>query len=194
MLREKLSNYNIILGSSSPRRQWLFKQLDIPHCIEVKETDERYPSNLSGSEITEYLAELKSNSFVALKQSDLLITSDTIVWFDGRAIGKPKNYEDAFRMLKKMSGNQHSVFTSICVKNPSFQKVFSEKTTVEFEILTNEEIAFYLKKFKPYDKAGSYGIQEWLGLVGVKKIMGSYYNVMGLPVHRLYKELFLLTQ
>ena len=189
MLREKLSNYNIILGSSSPRRQWLFKQLEIPHSIEIKETDERYPPNLSGSEITEYLAELKSNSFVALKESDLLITSDTIVWFENKALGKPENIHDAFKMLKSMSGKKHTVFTSVSIKSNCFQKIFSEKTVVEFDELSDEEITYYLKTYKPFDKAGSYGIQDWIGLIGVKKIDGSYPNVMGLPVHKLYKEL-----
>tara|TARA_B110000046_G_scaffold2040_2_gene2223 strand:+ start:680 stop:1261 length:582 start_codon:yes stop_codon:yes gene_type:complete len=189
MLRKKLSKYNLILASGSPRRQHLFKELNIPFTIEVKEINELYPEDLKAAEITDYLAELKSKSFTNLQQNDLLITSDTIVWFDGMAIGKPKDNEDAFRMLKRMSGKKHCVYTSISIKSMSFKKVFNDKTIVEFKEFTDEEINYYLDNFNPYDKAGSYGIQDWIGLIGVKRIEGSYFNVMGLPVHKLYKEL-----
>ena len=181
MLRKKLSKYNLILASGSPRRQHLFKELNIPFTIEVKEINELYPEDLKAAEITDYLAELKSKSFTNLQQNDLLITSDTIVWFDGMAIGKPKDNEDAFRMLKRMSGKKHCVYTSISIKSMSFKKVFNDKTIVEFEEFTDEEINYYLDNFNPYDKAGSYGIQDWIGLIGVKRIEGSYFNVMGLP-------------
>ena len=189
MLREKLVDYNLILASGSPRRQDFFKQLDVPFSIQLKEVDEIYPKHLKASEITEYLADLKSKPFTNLKQNDLLITSDTIVWFEDEAIGKPKNSDDAFLMLKRMSGKVHDVYTSVSIKSLNFQTIFSDKTLVEFEEISEEEIDYYLKKFKPYDKAGSYGIQDWIGLIGVKKITGSYFNVMGLPVHKLYKEL-----
>jgi septum formation protein len=189
MLRKKLSKYNLILASGSPRRQHLFKELNIPFTIEVKEINELYPEDLKAAEITDYLAELKSKSFTNLQQNDLLITSDTIVWFEGMAIGKPKDNEDAFRMLKRMSGKKHCVYTSISIKSMSFKKVFNDKTIVEFKEFTDEEINYYLDNFNPYDKAGSYGIQDWIGLIGVKGIEGSYFNVMGLPVHKLYKEL-----
>jgi|TARA_B110000908_G_C10225749_1_gene437808 septum formation protein len=189
MLRKKLSKYNLILASGSPRRQHLFKELNIPFTIEVKEINELYPEDLKAAEITDYLAELKSKSFTNLQQNDLLITSDTIVWFEGMAIGKPKDNEDAFRMLKRMSGKKHCVYTSISIKSMSFKKVFNDKTIVEFKEFTDEEINYYLDNFNPYDKAGSYGIQDWIGLIGVKRIEGSYFNVMGLPVHKLYKEL-----
>ena len=189
MLRKKLSKYNLILASGSPRRQHLFKELNIPFTIKVKEIDELYPEDLKAAEITDYLAELKSKSFTNLQQNDLLITSDTIVWFEGMAIGKPKDNDDAFRMLKRMSGKKHCVYTSISIKSMSFKKVFNDKTIVEFEEFTDEEINYYLDNFNPYDKAGSYGIQDWIGLIGVKRIEGSYFNVMGLPVHKLYKEL-----
>ena len=189
MLRKKLSKYNLILASGSPRRQHLFEELNIPFTIEVKEINELYPEDLKAAEITDYLAELKSKSFTNLQQNDLLITSDTIVWFEGMAIGKPKDNKDAFRMLKRMSGKKHYVYTSISIKSMSFKKVFNDKTIVEFEEFTDEEINYYLDNFNPYDKAGSYGIQDWIGLIGVKRIEGSYFNVMGLPVHKLYKEL-----
>lgn len=193
MLREKLCNHHLILASGSPRRQDLFNQLDVPFTIQVKKVNEIYPDHLKASEITDYLADLKSKPFSNLKKNDLLITSDTIVWFEGKAIGKPKNREDAFYMLKKMSGKEHAVYTSVSIKSLSFQKIFSDKTIVEFEIFSDEEINYYINKFKPFDKAGSYGIQDWIGLIGVKRISGSYFNVMGLPVHKLYKELLKIT-
>ena len=189
MLRKKLSKYNLILASGSPRRQHLFKELNIPFTIEVKEINELYPEDLKAAEITDYLAELKSKSFTNLQQNDLLITSDTIVWFDGMAIGKPKDNEDAFRMLKRMSGKKHCVYTSISIKSMSFKKVFNDKTIVEFEEFTDEEINYYLDNFNPYDKAGSYGIQDWIGYIGITNIKGTYNNVMGLPTHLLYNEL-----
>ena len=194
MLRNKLSNYNLILASGSPRRQHFFKELDVPFTIEIKEVNEIYPNHLKAAEITDYLADLKSKCFTNLKSNDLLITSDTIVWFEEKVLGKPKNKEDAFNMLKKMSGKQHAVYTSISIKSSFFQKIFHDETIVEFEEFTDEEINYYLEKFSPYDKAGSYGIQDWIGLVGVKKIIGSYFNVMGLPVHKLYKELLKIAQ
>ena len=194
MLRNKLSNYNLILASGSPRRQHFFKELDVPFTIEIKEVNEIYPKHLKAAEITDYLADLKSKCFTNLKSNDLLITSDTIVWFEEKALGKPKNKEEAFNMLKKMSGKQHAVYTSISIKSSFFQKIFHDETIVEFEEFTDEEINYYLEKFSPYDKAGSYGIQDWIGLVGVKKIIGSYFNVMGLPVHKLYKELLKIAQ
>ena len=194
MLRKKLSKFNIILASGSPRRQRFLKELDIPFTIEIKEVNEIYPKHLKAAEITDYLADLKSKCFNNLKSNDLLITSDTIVWFEETALGKPKSKKDAFLMLKKMSGKQHYVYTSISIKSYFFQKIFNDVTVVEFEKFTDEEINYYLEKFSPYDKAGSYGIQDWIGLVGVKKITGSYFNVMGLPVHKLYKELLNITQ
>tara|TARA_R110002073_G_scaffold128999_3_gene275050 strand:- start:4577 stop:5161 length:585 start_codon:yes stop_codon:yes gene_type:complete len=189
MLREKLSNYNIILASGSPRRQTFFKQLDVPFSIQIKEVEEIYPEHLKAADITDYLADLKSKAFTDLQENDLLITSDTIVWFEERAIGKPTDKEDAFQMLKAMSGKSHDVFTSVSIKSASFQQIFNDKTKVEFEKISDEEILYYLENYKPFDKAGSYGIQDWIGLIGVKKIEGSYFNVMGLPVHKLYKEL-----
>jgi septum formation protein len=194
MLRNKLSNYNLILASGSPRRQHFFKELDVPFTIEIKEVNEIYPNHLKAAEITDYLADLKSKCFTNLKSNDLLITSDTIVWFEEKALGKPKNKDEASNMLKKMSGKQHAVYTSISIKSSFFQKIFHDETIVEFEEFTDEEINYYLEKFSPYDKAGSYGIQDWIGLVGVKKIIGSYFNVMGLPVHKLYKELLKIAQ
>lgn len=192
MLREKLSNYSIILASGSPRRQQFFKDLGIPFSIRLKEVEEIYPQHLVAHEITDYLARLKSKEFLDIGDDEVIITSDTIVWLNGNAIGKPKNYEDAFNMLCSLSDGHHEVYTSVCIKTKYSETIINDKTTVYFKALTEDEIHYYLKTYKPFDKAGSYGIQDWIGLVGIDKIEGSYFNVMGLPVHKLYKELMKL--
>ena len=189
MLSEKLSRYNIILGSASPRRQLFFNELHIDFTIQVKEVDEVYPAELQGSEITDYLADLKSKAFTNLKENDLVITSDTIVWLENKALEKPNNEAEAFTMLKKISGKKHEVITSISLKSVHFQKIINDTTQVFFKELSEEEINYYIKNYKPFDKAGGYGIQEWIGFIAIEKIEGSYFNVMGLPVHKLYKEL-----
>ncbi|MBT4413237.1 MAG: septum formation protein Maf, partial [Polaribacter sp.] len=186
---EKLKDYNIILASGSPRRQEFFKDLNIDFTIELKEVAEVYPKELKGCEITDFLADLKSKAFTNLSEKDLLITSDTIVWLDGKALGKPKNAADAFSMLSALSGKKHEVITSISIKSKYFQKIISDTTIVSFNNITDEEINYYIKNYKPFDKAGAYGIQEWIGLIGINNIEGSYFNVVGLPVHKLYKEL-----
>ncbi|MDT7831857.1 Maf family nucleotide pyrophosphatase [Flavobacteriaceae bacterium S356] len=192
MLREKLSEYSIILASGSPRRQQFFKDLDIPFSIQLKEVEEIYPEDLMAEEITDYLARLKSQQFTEIQDNEVVITSDTIVWLNERALGKPKNYNDAFLMLQSLSGRSHDVYTSICIKTKNNEKVISDCTKVYFKELSDKEIHYYLKEYKPFDKAGSYGIQDWIGLIGIDKIEGSYFNVMGLPVHKLYKELMKL--
>ncbi|MDP2540572.1 septum formation protein Maf [Tenacibaculum discolor] len=190
MLSTKLSKYSIILASNSPRRQELIKSLDIPFSIKTKEVEEIYPKELKHSEITDFLADLKATPFKKeLKENELLITSDTIVWINKRALGKPKNYEEAFQMLKEISNNKHEVITSICITSKSFQKTVNDTTFVNFRELSDEEIDYYINTYKPFDKAGAYGIQEWIGKIGITKIEGSYFNVMGFPVHKLYKEL-----
>lgn len=190
MLSTKLSKYSIILASNSPRRQELIKSLDIPFSIKTKEVEEIYPKELKHSEITDFLADLKATPFKKeLKENELLITSDTIVWINKRALGKPKNYEEAFQMLKEISNNKHEVITSICITSKSFQKTVNDTTSVNFRELSDEEIDYYINTYKPFDKAGAYGIQEWIGKIGITKIEGSYFNVMGFPVHKLYKEL-----
>jgi len=189
MLREKLKEYNIILASKSPRRQQFFKDLDIDFTIQLKEVEEIYPPELKGIEITDFLADLKSKVFTDLSEKDLLITSDTIVWLDDVALGKPKDAEDAFNMLRSLSGRKHKVITSISIKSKSFQKIINDVTTVSFKELSDEEINYYIKNYKPFDKAGAYGIQEWIGFIAIDNLEGSYFNVVGLPVHKLYKEL-----
>lgn len=189
MLKEKLKNYNIILASKSPRRQQFFKDLNIDFTIKLKEVEELYPQQLKGIEITDYLANLKAKAYKDLKDNDLLITSDTIVWLENKALGKPKNYHESFVMLKNLSGKKHEVITSISIKNKNFQKIINDITTVFFKKLSDKEINYYINNYKPFDKAGAYGIQEWIGFIAIDKIEGSYFNVVGLPVHKLYKEL-----
>ncbi|MEZ7875848.1 MAG: Maf-like protein [Polaribacter sp.] len=189
MLKQKLNNYNVILASGSPRRQQFFRDLDIDFSIQLKEIEEIYPENLKGVAITDYLSNLKSEAFSTLNDNDLLITSDTIVWLEGKALGKPKDAKDAFTMLKAMSGKKHEVITSVCLKSNSFQKIINDITIVTFKELSDDEIYYYINNYKPFDKAGAYGIQEWIGFIGIDKIEGSYFNVVGLPVHKLYKEL-----
>ena len=186
MLREKLKNHTIILASKSPRRQQFFKDLDIDFTIQLKEVEEIYPKELNGIEITDFLADLKSKAFTNLSDKDILITSDTIVWHNNTALGKPKNEIDAFNMLRSLSGKKHEVITSISLRNKHFQKIINDITTVYFKELSDDEINYYIKNYKPFDKAGAYGIQEWLGFIAINKIEGSYFNVAGLPVHKLY--------
>lgn len=190
MLLKNLADYNVILASKSPRRQQLLNDLDISFTIQTREIAEVYPSELTDFKIPDFLSQLKATPFKnGLLENDLLITSDTIVWIDNKALGKPKNYEEAFLMLSQLSNNTHKVITSITITNPKFQKTFNDTTVVTFKKLTTNEIEYYLNTYKPYDKAGAYGIQEWIGKIGITKIEGSYFTVMGFPIHKLYKEL-----
>ncbi|WP_438977912.1 Maf-like protein [Polaribacter sp.] len=193
MLKEKLKDYNIILASGSPRRQQFFKDLDIDFTIILKSVDEVYPKELKETEITDFLADLKSKAFTNLSDKDILITSDTIVWLNNKALGKPKDDEEAFNMLSALSGKTHKVITSISIKTNRFQKMINDVTKVSFKQLSDAEIEYYIKNYKPFDKAGAYGIQEWIGFIGIDKIEGSYFNVVGLPVHKLYKTLMNLS-
>jgi len=190
MLNTILKDYKIILASGSPRRQQFFKDLDLDFEIRLKEIDEVYPPNLREEDITDYLAVLKSDAFEGeLKDREILITSDTIVWHENKALGKPKDDQDAFAMLKSLSNKTHKVITSVCFKTKDKVEVISDTTQVTFKDLSDAQIQYYLDKYQPYDKAGSYGIQEWIGFVGVSKIDGSYANVMGLPVDKVYDYL-----
>lgn len=193
MLNEKFKNNRIILASGSPRRQQFLKELDVDFEIQLKDIEEIYPEHLQAEEITNFLAKLKASAFVLdLDDNDILITSDTIVWLNNKALGKPKDYDDAFEMLSEMSGKTHKVITSVCLKTTNKEIVFYEETLVTFTALSSDEIKYYLDNYEPFDKAGSYGIQEWIGLVAIEKIEGSYANVVGLPTHRLYEELMKL--
>ena len=190
MLRNKLEKYTLILASGSPRRQQFFKDLDLDFEIRLKEIEEIYPPELKAHEITNYLAELKASAFEGeLKPNEILITSDTIVWHNNTALGKPKDEHDAFKILKSLSNATHEVITSVCFKTNEKVEILYEITKVTFNELSNESIRYYLENYKPYDKAGSYGIQEWIGFIGVSKIEGSYANVMGMPTDKVYEYL-----
>ena len=183
-------NYKIILASASPRRQQFFKDLDLNFEIRIKEIDEIYPIELKSTEITAYLAELKASAFDGtLAHDELLITSDTLVWLENAALGKPKNHDDAFDMLQNLSNKTHEVITSVCFATASKKETISETTKVTFTELSDDQIHYYLDHYKPFDKAGSYGIQDWIGLIGISKIEGSYTNVVGLPTEKVYHYL-----
>ena len=190
MLKEKLNKINIILASGSPRRQQFFKEMDLHYSIRLKEIEEIYPEHLQAEEITNFLAKLKASAFEnELEENDILVTSDTIVWLNGKALGKPKDYNDAFQMLKQLANQTHEVITSVCLKSIDKTDVFHCVTKVTFSNLSDEAIRYYLDNYKPFDKAGSYGIQDWIGLVGISKIEGSYTNVVGLPTEMLFQKL-----
>lgn len=182
--------YHIILASGSPRRQQFFKDLGLQFEIRLKSVDEVYPEHLQHHEISDYLAKLKASVFTnELKDNEILVTSDTVVWHENTSLAKPQNAQEAFDMIAAMSGKSHDVITSVCFTTASSQKVVHEVTKVTFEEMTEAEIWFYVNNFKPFDKAGAYGIQEWIGYTKVARIEGSYTNVVGLPTHLVYKVL-----
>ena len=193
MLQNKFKQNNIILASASPRRHELFKELGVNFSIKVKEIEENYHEDLKEDEITNYLCKLKADAFTnEILENDIIITADTIVWHYNKALEKPKNAEDAIKMLQELSGKKHKVFSSFCIKTKKSENIISDVTLVSFKKLSLKEIEFYVENYQPFDKAGAYGIQEWIGLIGVTHIEGSYFNVMGLPVHKLYEELMKL--
>lgn len=182
--------YNYILASKSPRRQQLLKLLGVDFSIAIKEVEENFPGNLAKEEIPVYLACLKAKPFLnELHPNDLLITADTIVWLNGRVMGKPSNAEQAGKMLAELSGNEHQVISGVRLTSSEKYSEFYAISNVQFKSLTHFEIEHYITEFQPFDKAGAYGIQEWIGLVGITHIEGSFYNVMGLPVQKLYEKI-----
>jgi len=190
MLIDQLKDYQLILASKSPRRQFLLKDLGLDFIIQTKEVDESFSETLQREEIPLYLCRKKAAAFQSdLKSNSLLITADTIVWVDNQVLNKPENYEDAIRMLKMLSGKMHEVITAVCLKSKNKSVSFFVKTNVFMKNFTNEELDYYITTYKPYDKAGAYGAQEWIGYIGIEKIEGSYFNVMGLPLKELYEEL-----
>ena len=190
MLRDKLKDWNIVLASGSPRRHQFFKELDIPFEVRVLSIDEVYPLQLQAGEISDYLAQSKAKPFDGtLTPKEILITSDTVVWHNAASLAKPANETEAFEMLKTLSGDWHEVITSVCFTTKQHTKTIHATTRVKFKTLTDEEILFYIQNYKPYDKAGAYGIQEWLGHIGIEELQGSYTNVMGLPTHLVYETL-----
>ena len=183
-------DYNYILASKSPRRQMLLKSLGISFQVRTKEVNEDYPEGMEREKIPVYLAELKSKPFLHdLADKDLLITADTIVWLNGTVLGKPGNSKSAREMLLNLSGKEHQVISGVCLSSVNKQRSFSSVSNVRFKTLTEGEIDYYITSYSPYDKAGAYGIQEWIGCIGITHIEGSFYNVMGLPVQDLYNEI-----
>lgn len=189
MLSELLK-YRLVLASKSPRRQQLLKGLGVEFEIRTRDTDESFSNALQNEEIALYLAEVKADAMSdTLKTGELIVTADTIVCLGNEVLNKPSDAEEACKMLKALSGQMHRVYTGVCLTAVEKQRLFFDETKVFFRNLTEEEIAYYVENYRPYDKAGSYGAQEWMGYVGVERIEGSYFNVMGLPVHKLYTEL-----
>ena len=188
MLRDLTEKYQITLASNSPRRKELLNEIIPIFKVESKEVEEIYPNNLEGGEIATYLSELKSKPFQP-NEKELIITADTIVILNGLILGKPKSPEEAIHMLTLLSGKKHEVITGVTIRTKDKEVSFYDSTKVEFYELKPNEIEYYVKSYKPFDKAGAYGIQEWIGYVGIKKMEGDFYNVMGLPIHRLYREL-----
>lgn len=188
---ENIRGKKLILASKSPRRQFLLKGLGIDfEIVENHDLEEHYPPDLNPEEIPVYLARKKAAEYSGeLRNDTILITADTIVWCNGGVLNKPRDEKDAHRILNKLSGNMHTVITGVCLKSPDREITFYATTDVYFASLSEKEIAYYLQNFKPYDKAGAYGIQEWIGYIGIEKINGSYFNVMGLPIQKLYQEL-----
>ncbi len=195
MLKEKLKTHQIILASGSPRRQQFFKELGIDFEVRLKSVEEIYPENLKGKEISDYLAVLKSSVFLnELLPNEILITSDTVVWHQEESLAKAKSKDEAITMLHKLSGDWHEVITSVCFTTTSNQIVKNRTTKVKFSNLTDAEILHYVEHYKPYDKAGAYGIQEWIGLIAIEEIKGSYTNVVGLPTQLVYKTLMTMVE
>jgi septum formation protein len=187
----KLTNYRIILASNSPRRKELLSGIDVDYEVHtLSDIDESYPDDLPKEEVAEFLSRKKANAYLeSLEENALLITADTLVVLHGKILGKPLNKEDAKNMLHELSGQTHFVITGVCLTSKQKQVSFSDKTYVTFGDLTDQEIEYYVEKYNPLDKAGAYGVQEWIGYVGVEKIEGLYFNVMGLPIFKLYREL-----
>lgn len=191
MILENLKKYQITLASNSPRRKELLSGLNLDYKVKIlPDIDETYPDTLKGEDIPLYIARKKAEAYKSImSKNELIITADTIVYTDGEVLGKPKDEADARRMLHALSGRSHQVITGVCITTSGFQRSFASVTEVTFDTLTDEEIYFYISTYNPMDKAGAYGIQEWIGFIGVSKLNGSYFNVMGLPVQRLYREL-----
>ena len=189
-LSKKLEGYKVVLASGSPRRQQFFKELGLDFEIRLKPVEEVYPEELQGAEISDFLAELKATEFLeTISLNEIVITSDTVVWHNNESLAKAENYEQAHEMLQKLSGDTHQVITSVCFTSLKNQKTIHTITEVKFKVLLEEEIDFYIKSYLPFDKAGAYGIQEWLGAIAIEEIKGSYNNVVGLPTHLVYKTL-----
>ncbi|MEX1001639.1 MAG: Maf family nucleotide pyrophosphatase [Crocinitomicaceae bacterium] len=187
---DNLSDKNIILASKSPRRQALLKGLDIDFEIRTKDIEEVYPQDLAITKVPEYLSKLKADAFKEeLKENDILITSDTVVILGDKILEKPRSEEEAKAMIRQLSGKTHTVITAVCMTHSGQEEVFSDHSQVTFCKLSEEEITYYIQKYKPFDKAGAYGVQEWIGYIAMDRLEGSYFTVMGLPLHKVYHAL-----
>ena len=185
-----IKNYKLIFASASPRRQQLMKDAGFTFEVRLKNVEEKYPQELHWENVPEYLSKVKASAFrEELKADEVLITADTVVCIHDRILGKPADRKEAISMLQELSGNRHLVVTGVSVTTRTEQLSFSSRTDVFFKRLSNEEIEFYVDTYKPFDKAGAYGIQEWIGYIGIERIEGSFYNVMGLPIQKLYETL-----
>jgi septum formation protein len=185
-----LKEYNLVLASQSPRRRELLKGLDLEFTTCSVDADESFPAKLKGADAVQYICKAKADAYRPfLEDKTIAITADTVVILDNKIIGKPKSHEEAFSMIRSLSGHVHEVITAVCIFSKEKCAEFYSSTEVHFSEITDEEIEYYINKYKPFDKAGSYGVQEWIGYIGIEKIVGSYFNVMGLPVKRLYDEL-----
>jgi septum formation protein len=190
MLSDLLKSYRIILASRSPRRQQLLKELGLKFDTVIRDYEETFPEGLNGEEIARFVAHSKAVSFRnEIAENEIVITADTIVWCNNQVLGKPVDKQDAVRILNEISGNTHEVITGVSLFSKHKEVTFSDSTKVTFEVFSEEDIHYYIDKCKPFDKAGAYGIQEWIGITACSRIEGSYFNVVGLPVQRLYKEL-----
>lgn len=185
-----LKGYKLVLASQSPRRRELLKGLDVEFTTCSVDADESFPAELKGADAVQYICKAKADAYKPqLNENTIAITADTVVILDNKIIGKPKSYEEAFSMIRSLSGRVHEVITAVCIFSKEKCEEFYASTEVHFSEITDEEIEYYINKYKPFDKAGSYGVQEWIGYIGIEKIVGSYFNVMGLPIKRLYDEL-----
>ncbi|MBI1305587.1 MAG: septum formation protein Maf [Bacteroidetes bacterium] len=189
LIQPRIPIKKYLLGSASPRRQQLLGGLDISFEVVKISTEEIYPNDLFPEDVATFLAKKKSDAFRDLREDEVLITADTIVILGEEVLEKPVDFDDAVRMVTELSGNKHTVVTGVCLRSSNNQLVFNEKTDVFFRHLDEDEIRYYISKYKPYDKAGSYGVQEWIGYTSIKRLEGCYYNVMGLPMQSLYKAL-----
>ena len=191
IMLSNLKKYQLILASNSPRRKELMSGLGVEYVVRtLPDVDESYPETLVGAAIPEYISRKKADAYRSMmKPGELLITADTIVWLEGKVLGKPEGREGAVEMLRALSGKSHQVFTGVCLTTTEWQKSFTAASDVLFDVLSEDEIQYYVDRYQPMDKAGAYGVQEWIGYIGVKSISGSFYNIMGLPIQKLYGEL-----
>ena len=186
---QRFSNYDIILASNSPRRQQFLKDIGLDFSIKTHPVEEIFPEELKAAAISDYLVKLKAAPFDFINENEIVITADTIVWHNDQCLGKPKDPAQAVQMLQQLSGNTHQVVTSVAFTQSHQQTLINETSSVRFKVLTQEEIDYYIDNYQPYDKAGAYGIQEWIGTIGIEKIEGSYANIVGLPVAQVLATL-----